>query len=263
MDAVEEVADTVLRHTKRVLKPVARLCLLSTFMEDGVRMMTQWGEQVEYISRTWRCYAFIAHVFVVINLVLQVGPVMLIMARKHIEPAVFALMFVVVLQTVVYWLFDLEFLIRNFAVIGGLILVLSEVTEKAAKMFAGLPSIDYGTNQKSSYMQFAGRVLVVIMFLTLTKFDTYFRIFAEMIGIVLVLMVAVGFKTKAAAFLLVCLLMIQNVTLNAWWTVSAYSSARDFMKYDFFQTLSVVGGLLLVVALGPGGVSMDERKKEF
>lgn len=52
-----------------------------------------------------------------------------------------------------------------------------------------------------------------------------------------------------------------QLLVNNWWATHPSHPARDFLRYDFFQTLSIVGGLLLLVNQGPGGFSMDERKK--
>ena len=153
------------------------------------------------------------------------------------------------------------FLFRNLALIGALLLVLAEANTEVKTMFAGLPSM--GNNQKQSYMQLAGRVLVVFMFITLIKIEfSFFRLIMFIIGTALMVCVFVGFKTKLASLVLVALLMMVNIMYNAFWSVSRNSIMRDFMRFDFFQTLSVVGGLLYLVALGPGGVSLDERKRE-
>lgn len=144
---------------------------------------------------------------------------------------------------------------------GALVLLLAESNAEVKTMFAGIPTM--GNNQKQSYMQLVGRVLVVFMFLTLLNFDfSLLRMFLSIAGLVLTIMVFLGYKTKLSAILSVILLSIINVTFNCFWMVPHNRVMRDFLKYDFFQTLSVIGGLLYIVALGPGGVSLDEHKKD-
>ena len=128
-------------------------------------------------------------------------------------------------------------------------------------MFAGIPST--GINQTKNYMQLAGRLLVIFMFLTLFKFDmSFLQIIGLIVGAVFMTGVALGYKAKVCALILMLWLTSLNFIMNPWWSESS-SIMRDFYKYDFFQTLSVVGGLLLIVALGPGGVSWDDYKKQW
>lgn len=94
----EDIADTVLRHSKAYLPHVARFCLISTFFEDGIRMWFQWTEQSDYINITWRCGAFLAHMFVIINLVGQLGACVTILLRKYVPISIGVLFGIILLQ---------------------------------------------------------------------------------------------------------------------------------------------------------------------
>ncbi|XP_068909911.1 surfeit locus protein 4 homolog [Tenebrio molitor] len=259
----EDIADQVIRKLKHILPTVARLCLISTFLEDGLRMWFQWSEQREYMDMSWGCGKILATVFVLVNLIGQLGGCVMVIIRYKVAIACGVLFFIVVMQTLAYSiLWDLQFLFRNLALIGALLLVLAESRGEAKSLFAGVPSL--GENKPKNYLQLTGRILLAFMFITLIRFEfSFLQIMLDLLGSALMVLVTVGYKTKLSALILVLLLTTLNFYHNAWWNIPSYKPLRDFLKYDFFQTLSVIGGLLMIVYLGPGGVSMDEHKKRW
>lgn len=62
--------------------------------------------------------------------------------------------------------------VRNLALGGGLLLLLAESRSEGKSMFAGVPSM--GESSPKQYMQLGGRVLLVLMFMTLLHFDSSF-----------------------------------------------------------------------------------------
>jgi len=53
---------------------------------------------------------------------------------------------------------------------------------------------------------------------------------------------------------------VLNFIVNDFWSHSGTSVMYDFKRYDFFQTLTVIGGLKLLLALGPGHLALDQKK---
>ena len=68
----------------QVLPHLARMLLVATFLEDGIRMWTQWTEQREYIMILWGCGHFLASIFVFINLIGQIGAVSMVVNRFQV-----------------------------------------------------------------------------------------------------------------------------------------------------------------------------------
>jgi uncharacterized membrane protein YphA (DoxX/SURF4 family) len=188
----------------------------------------------------------------------------LVIRRELVEYAAGGLFAVVIAQALGYGLiFDLNFFMRNLSVLGGLLMVLSDAFSKKKSLFPGLPILSESDRKK--YFLLAGRVLLIFLFVEFIFSGEWslFRVIIGFIGFVVCMTVIVGFKAKWSATVLVLFLSIFNVIVNNWWTLDSSHSERDFLKYGFFQTLSIMGGLLLLVSLGPGGISIDEKKKVF
>ncbi|VDN14151.1 unnamed protein product [Dibothriocephalus latus] len=218
-----------------------------------------------------------------------------------------------VIQTIGYNIWTRIFLMRNLSLMGSLLLLIAEASQESRSLLAGLPSA--GGNASRQYLQLGGRILVVLMFVTLIHWDgSFFYLiqvsashilhFLKVLAIpfvsssscrdaetchilygslvynqsfdglckidtkaaahlALILLVAIGYKAKLCAIVLVAWLGCINMYYNCFWRAYDDEIMWDFLKYDFFQTWSVIGGLLLIVAHGPGGVSVDDYKKEF
>lgn len=150
---------------------------------------------------------------------------------------------------------------------GALLLCLSESllkNEASSKSMFGLPQLS--ESETHQYLQFIGRVLIVILFVSFIFNGEWgaLRVILSFAGLTACTTVVLGFQTRLSAMFLFFLLCLLNILANNWWWSAKYSSSQqhDLAKYDFFQTLSVVGGLLLLASIGPGKLSYDERKKD-
>lgn len=256
--------NTLAEPVKPYLPAIGRFLIVVTFLEDALRILTQWSDQLVYLRDFRHIPWGITHLFLIFNVIAMTSCSVLVIIRKYSEYAVGGLLAVVVTQALGYGLiFDLNFFLRNLSVMGGLLMVLSDSWVRKRGGFAGLPSIDEKDRKK--YIQLAGRVLLIFLFIGFVFSGewTFVRIIVSLFGLVACVMVAIGFKAKISAVMLVMLLSVFNVLVNNFWTLQPHHPHKDFAKYDFFQILSIVGGLLLLVNMGPGQISVDEKKKVY
>ncbi|KAJ2962953.1 hypothetical protein NQZ79_g1920 [Umbelopsis isabellina] len=260
----EDLLDTIGQPLKPYIPAISRFLIVATFLEDSLRIITQWGDQVFYMQNHRGFFWGLSHLFLAINVVLMIGGSSLVIIKKHQDLAAYALFAVVVLQAFGYGLvFNMSFFLRNLSVVGGLLMVLSDSYTKRKQMFAALPQMS--ETDRREYFQLAGRILLIFLFIGSAFHGdwTFGRVLVSLIGLAAAIMVIVGFKAKWSAIFLILFLSIFNVLINNFWATQHNHFQRDFLKYDFFQTLSTVGGFLLLVNIGPGGLSLDEKKKAF
>ncbi|EXJ85996.1 hypothetical protein A1O1_06365 [Capronia coronata CBS 617.96] len=261
---IEDWLTTMGEPLKPYLPAIGRFLIVVTFIEDAIRIITQWNDQLTYLRDFRHIPWGITHLFLIFNVITMSVCSTLVIMRRYGEYAVGGLLSVVVVQALGYGLiFDLNFFLRNLSVIGGLLMVLGDSFVKKSRVFAGLPTMD--EKDKKMYIQLGGRVLLIFLFIGFVFAGEWSigRVLVSLIGFVACVMVVVGFKAKLSAIILVLLLSVFNVLVNNFWTLHKNHPHKDFAKYDFFQILSIMGGLLLLVNMGPGQLSVDEKKKVY
>lgn len=261
---IEDFIDGYFSPLKPYVPAIGRLFIVATFYEDAIRIFSQWSEQVYYLHVYRRFWKWLTALFLVVNIVTMVSASTLLVLRKHLTFSTITLCLVVVFQGIFYGLIlDSQFLLRNLSVVGGLILAFSDSLVRDKRSLPGLPMISNQDNKK--YFLLAGRLLLIFLFLgfVFSANWSFVRVIVILVGLVACTSIVVGYKTKVAAAVLTILLFGYNMAVNQFWKYLSYNANRDFLKYEFFQTLSIVGGLLIIVNAGAGELSIDEKKKIY
>lgn len=272
--STEHFIDKVSSPSKSYLPIIGRFLLMSCFIEDSIRIVLQWNSQLEYIHEYRNFPYIIASLFLGYFVIGMLVSSLCVIFRFKTFAAGCVLLSIIALQCIAYGLLtDFEFVMRNISIIGGLLMLLAEdhsTQEKKSRqstgMIPGLPNAmqDY-TKSKATWLSLLGRILLVALVVgivfagELNVFRLLFGCFCLLVSVLII----VGFKAKFSAACLLASLTVFNVVINNWWSFSKFSNRRDFLMFDFFQTLSVIGGLVLLVVTGPGHISIDEKQKDY
>jgi len=166
---------------------------------------------------------------------------------------------------------DMDFMCRSITLAGGLLLLIwSENDRQQRTEDIGLPQAMEGAG--ADKLQLSGRLLLCSLFFfqamysengglhsLFTKPSVFtFISFVTLLG--LSALVCLGFKTEWSSLLLAVILFLSNIYMYPFWMVRA--GLKDFYRYYFFQTLSIIGGLMLLALHGPGGISLDKGMKK-
>lgn len=108
------------------------------------------------------------------------------------------------------------------------------------------------------------------MVLLSLEFLTSSGALVTLVTIPTILCVLVGFWMPWSGIALIVVYLLHNVLNAAFWNIDTEGSLyrqyrREVLKYEFVQTISIMGGLVLLVSAGPGMISVDERirRKNF
>ncbi|KAH3899010.1 probable ER-derived vesicles protein ERV29 [Saccharomycodes ludwigii] len=261
---VEDYADHPVIHRLKPYTPsIARFFIVATFYEDSFRILSQWKDQVFYLWNYRHIPYFLVILFllaVVVSMV--IGSTLILLPRTQKSYTLYAsiaLISCVILQALAYGLISgFAFVLRNISVIGGLVIALGDSIVTHRTTFGMLPELTSKNGEKRNYFLFAGRILIVLMFISFTFTKNWFTVVLTILGTVCI---SIGYKTKFASIILFAILTFYNVSINNYWFYD--SNKRDFLKYEFYQNLSIMGGLLLVLNTGAGDISLDQKKKIY
>ena len=250
---------------------ITRVLIVVVFVEDCIRLVQDHSFQLEYFTRRLHYSYSFSLLFLIVNFLLEfVGASLVLLSGKLGRTAGAlgcALLLVdLPLQLIVYQHFaDVTFSIGFASLSGSVLILLSEyLPHGRAPTHAGLPTLSREL-YASDFAQLLGRLLLIVLFASIMmrgEAITMARVVASLTGVILSVCVAVGFRARMCAMIIVVAMGIANVAVNSFWRMREHDPRRDLVKYDFFIACAVMGGFWMLARVGPGSLAVDAKKDE-
>lgn len=245
---------------------IGRILIVLTFMEDSYRILTGWSMQISFLCHPDNPFQFpvwLAHIFLLFTLTSQLIGGFLVIVNKQIKFACALLLVFMGFLMLVYGFAlpeyvhhngRLRFLFRSMSIVGGLLMLIADarIREERNKI-----SFDFGVDplKMATSIQFAGRIMLAVTCVQFYSHGYFFGVLCTAGSVAVIL----GFQTKYVSLAMTLLLFVSNLLAHNFWDV--HEDDYDATIYFFFQDLSILGGFILLISLGPGGLSFDGKKK--
>lgn len=268
-----------------------RILLVATFFEDGVRVITDLPGQARFLRVFYHIPMWLGVILLLAMVSFSIGASLVVVAaspRAHTvrERASYALIVHIFIQQALYGRDapatggNLSFLMRNFCLAGSFLMVACHA--RLRKGASALPGILGGLGGSSSgsgghggghggpshqraleYMQLASRIMLVLLPL---EFVSSLGFIGTVLAVPVMLAVLAGYRTQWSGGALLAFYALHNLLTSAFWNVKDRSPvgqySRDVKQYEFVQTVSIMGGVLMLVVEGPGALSVDAAQRK-
>lgn len=273
---LENICTEFIREHRATINGISRLMLVSSFLEDSLRIVFQWSLQRDFfihqrnLSPAFVDFFLIGNIFIFLFLSLLIGAIGRRSSNKSQRISILAASVccaMLVLQLFAYSMsHNLLLFSRQIAIIGSLLINMgqqSQYIESQKKRCSSadlslLPAtcgIGEGLRLPSNWLSLMGRICLSIFCfasaLSRERLVSLHGLCSLLAGVSL----CVGYGTRVLAFSAVLLLACSSLLENVLWR--AAEKPLDFAIFDFFQSQTIVGAFLFIGTEGPGFLTVD------
>lgn len=257
---------------KRAVRPyaslIARVLLVSTFVEDALRTIFEYQAQVMFFRRELHIPKFLALILITVSTSVTLAGVTMVFRKKWEKRGAQLLLGAVAFQQLIYGRHspitsgNAGFLVRNLCLAGTLCLLMT--SHRVKDGLPALPGIPDGGSKDSIRDNIALASRLLFGLLSLEMFDVIGWIWGVVV-VPVTFAVLVGYKTDFMGLLLMCFYTFATFTSKQFWMIDTHNARavylRDVMRFEFLQTISIMGGLTMLIMHGPGEISVDHKVK--